>query len=67
MSCGKLWWHDIKEVGQKYGARSYFSVSKTVSRFRQRLAKDHTLKVKFKKYFVNVDSAEKPLHKKNPG
>ena len=32
----------LKEVGQKYGALSYFSVSKAVSRFRQRLAKDHT-------------------------
>ena len=38
----------LKEVGQKYGALSYFSVSKAVSRFRQRIAKDHTLNVKFK-------------------
>ena len=49
----------LKEVGQTYGARSYFSVSKAVGRFRQRLAKDHTLKVKFKNILSNVDSAEK--------
>lgn len=44
----------LKEVGQKYGARSYFSVSKAVSRFRQRLAKDHTLNVKFKNILSNI-------------
>lgn len=45
VNCGGM---TLKEAGQKYGARSCFSVSKAVSRFRQRLAKEHTLKVKFK-------------------
>ena len=44
----------LKATGQKYGVRSYFSVSKAVSRFRQRLAKDHTLNIKFKNVLSNV-------------
>ncbi|GJQ47904.1 MAG: hypothetical protein HKUEN01_02900 [Candidatus Kuenenia stuttgartiensis] len=44
----------LKEVSQRYGARSYFSVSKAVSRFRQRLAKDHTIHKQFKKILSNV-------------
>ena len=44
----------LKEVSQKYGARSYFSVSKAVSRFRQRLVKDHKLQKQFKNILSNV-------------
>ncbi|MCF6147599.1 MAG: hypothetical protein E3K37_02965 [Candidatus Kuenenia sp.] len=44
----------LKEVSQRYGARSYYSVSKAVSRFRQRVAKDHTLHKRFRKILSNV-------------
>ncbi len=44
----------LKETGQKYGARSYFCVCKAVSRFRQRLAKNHTLNRKFKNILSTV-------------
>ena len=44
----------LKEVGQKYGERSYFSVSKEVSSFRQRLVKDHKLQKQFKNILSNV-------------